>query len=67
MLDRMVCGPDAVLVVHVGGTYGDRASGRRGGGRRGGVTDYTAFPAKSGSSGTWAAIWAASRLTARGL
>ena len=28
MLDRMECGPEAVLVVHVGGAYGDRASGR---------------------------------------
>ncbi len=27
MLDRMECGPEAVLVVHVGGTYGDRVSG----------------------------------------
>ena len=28
MLDRMECGPEAVLVVHVGGAYGDRESGR---------------------------------------
>ena len=28
MLDRMECGPEAILVVHVGGAYGDRASGR---------------------------------------
>ncbi len=28
MLDRMECGPEAVLVVHVGGAYGDRPSGR---------------------------------------
>ena len=28
MLDRMECGPEAVLVVHVGGAYGDRLSGR---------------------------------------
>ena len=28
MLDRMECGPEAVLVVHVGGAYGDRSSGR---------------------------------------
>jgi UV DNA damage endonuclease len=28
MLDRMECGPEAVLVVHVGGAYGDRTSGR---------------------------------------
>ena len=28
MLDRMECGPEAVLVVHVGGAYGDRVSGR---------------------------------------
>jgi UV DNA damage endonuclease len=28
MLDLMECGPEAVLVVHVGGAYGDRASGR---------------------------------------
>lgn len=27
MLDRMECGPEAVLVVHVGGAYGDRVSG----------------------------------------
>ena len=27
MLDRMGCGPEARLVVHVGGAYGDRASG----------------------------------------
>ncbi len=27
MLDRMECGPEAVLVIHVGGAYGDRASG----------------------------------------
>ncbi len=27
MLDRMECGPEAVLVVHVGGSYGDRESG----------------------------------------
>lgn len=27
MLDRMECGPEARLVVHVGGAYGDRASG----------------------------------------
>jgi len=27
ILDRMGMGPDAVLVVHVGGTYGDHASG----------------------------------------
>ena len=29
MLDRMECGPEAVLVVHVGGAYGDRESGWR--------------------------------------
>ena len=29
MLDFMECGPEAVLVVHVGGTYGDRVSGRK--------------------------------------
>ena len=29
MLDRMECGPEAVLVVHVGGAYGDRAAGRK--------------------------------------
>ncbi len=29
MLDLMECGPEAVLVVHVGGAYGDRPSGRR--------------------------------------
>ena len=29
MLDLMECGPEAVLVVHVGGAYGDRASGRQ--------------------------------------
>jgi len=29
MLDRMGCGPEAVLVVHVGGAYGDRESGWR--------------------------------------
>lgn len=28
MLDLMECGPEAVLVVHVGGAYGDRGSGR---------------------------------------
>lgn len=28
MLDLMECGPEAVLVVHVGGAYGDRPSGR---------------------------------------
>jgi UV DNA damage endonuclease len=28
MLDLMECGPEAVLVVHVGGAYGDRVSGR---------------------------------------
>ena len=28
MLDRMELGPDAVVVVHVGGTYGDRAAAR---------------------------------------
>ena len=28
MLDLMECGPEAVLVVHVGGAYGDRKSGR---------------------------------------
>lgn len=28
MLDLMECGPEAILVVHVGGAYGDRASGR---------------------------------------
>ena len=28
MLDLMESGPEAVLVVHVGGAYGDRASGR---------------------------------------
>ncbi len=27
MLDRMECGPEARLVVHVGGAYGDRESG----------------------------------------
>jgi UV DNA damage endonuclease len=27
MLDLMECGPEAVLVVHVGGAYGDRPSG----------------------------------------
>ena len=27
MLDLMECGPEAVLVVHVGGAYGDRSSG----------------------------------------
>ena len=27
MLDLMECGPEAVLVIHVGGAYGDRASG----------------------------------------
>ncbi len=27
MLDRMECGPEARLVIHVGGAYGDRASG----------------------------------------
>ncbi len=27
MLDLMECGPEAVLVVHVGGAYGDRQSG----------------------------------------
>lgn len=27
MLDLMECGPEAVLVVHVGGAYGDRVSG----------------------------------------
>lgn len=27
ILDLMECGPEAVLVVHVGGAYGDRASG----------------------------------------
>ncbi len=29
MLDRMECGPEAILVVHVGGAYGDRESGWR--------------------------------------
>ena len=29
MLDLMECGPEAVLVVHVGGTYGDRESSWR--------------------------------------
>jgi len=29
MLDRMELGPEAVLVIHVGGTYGDRSSGCR--------------------------------------
>ncbi len=29
MLDRMGCGPEAILVVHVGGAYGDRESGWR--------------------------------------
>lgn len=29
MLDRMECGPEAILVVHVGGAYGDRESGSR--------------------------------------
>ncbi len=29
ILDRMGMGPEAVLVIHVGGTYGDPASGRR--------------------------------------
>lgn len=29
MLDRMECGSEAVLVVHVGGAYGDRESGWR--------------------------------------
>lgn len=28
MLDAMELGPEAVLVIHVGGTYGDRPSGR---------------------------------------
>lgn len=28
MLDLMEVGPEAVLVIHVGGTYGDRTSGR---------------------------------------
>jgi UV DNA damage endonuclease len=28
MLDRMELGPEAVLVIHVGGVYGDKASGR---------------------------------------
>ena len=28
ILDRMELGPEAVLVIHVGGTYGDRVSGR---------------------------------------
>jgi UV DNA damage endonuclease len=28
ILDRMELGPEAVLVVHAGGTYGDRATGR---------------------------------------
>jgi len=27
MLDLMECGPEAVLVIHVGGAYGDRVSG----------------------------------------
>ena len=29
MLDLMEMGPESVLVIHAGGTYGDRASGRR--------------------------------------
>lgn len=29
ILDRMECGPEAVMVVHVGGAYGDRESGWR--------------------------------------
>lgn len=29
LLDRMECGPEAVMVVHVGGAYGDRESGWR--------------------------------------
>jgi UV DNA damage endonuclease len=29
MLDRMELGPEAVVVVHVGGTYGDRAAARQ--------------------------------------
>ena len=29
ILDRMGCGPEAVMVVHVGGAYGDRESGWR--------------------------------------
>jgi UV DNA damage endonuclease len=29
MLDRMELGPEAVLVTHVGGTYGDREAGNR--------------------------------------
>src|SRR5579875_345571 len=29
MLDLMECGPEAVLVVHIGGAYGDRESGWR--------------------------------------
>jgi UV DNA damage endonuclease len=29
ILDRMELGPEAVVVTHVGGAYGDRASGRR--------------------------------------
>lgn len=28
MLDRMGCGPEAVLVIHVGGAYGDREAAR---------------------------------------
>lgn len=29
MLDRMELGPEAVVVIHVGGTYGDKVSGRQ--------------------------------------
>jgi UV DNA damage endonuclease len=29
ILDRMELGPEAVMVIHVGGAYGDRASGNR--------------------------------------
>ena len=29
MLDRMECGPEAILVIHMGGAYGDREAGCR--------------------------------------
>jgi UV DNA damage endonuclease len=49
MLDRMEMGPEAVIVIHVGGSYGDRPRARPLGGDLGEAAGTRAAQARAGA------------------